>query len=120
MQSTYGMKVEQFNPMPGWLLCEPITGQYETESGILVVRDLKKNPKYYKMTVLKVGGPFTIHGGRCCKVCELGTYCYKRERPGTYWAASGETIWMKRGYKKQDIQGKTYCFVRNETIVGIA
>lgn len=116
MQSTYSLKIGQVTPARGILLCEPILGQYETDSGIIVVRDMKKNPKIEKMTVIKAGGPFTIHGGRHCNICGEDA-CRKKERPGKYWAAPGDTIWMKRGFKKLDIEGKTHCFVPNEDIV---
>ena len=117
MQSTYNLKKEQIIPARGLLFCEPILGQYETESGILVVKDLKRNPKIYSMKVISIGGPFTIHGRKDCKIC--GGFCKKKERQGKYWAKPGDTIWMKRGYKKIDIEGKTHCFLHNSDIVAV-
>lgn len=116
MQTTYSLKIDQITPTRGLLLCAPILGQYETESGIIVVQDMKRNPKIERAKVLKIGGPFTVHGGRICNVCGENA-CRKKERPGTYWAQVGDTIWMKRGFKKVDIEGKTHCFVPNEDIV---
>lgn len=116
MQTTHSLKKEQITPVRGILFCEPILGQYETDSGLLVVQDMKRNPKIEKMKVISIGGPFTVHGGRHCNICGENA-CKKKERKGTYWARVGDTIWMKRGFKKVDIEGKTHCFVPNEDIV---
>lgn len=118
MQTTHNLKKESITPARGWLFCEPILGRYETESGIIVVTDLKKNPKIERMRVISVGGEFTLHGRRGCELCDSGgDVCDKKERPGKYWAEPGDTIWMKRGFKKFDIEGKTHCLVHNSYLV---
>ena len=124
-----GLKPSQITPARGWIFGEAILGEYETPSGILVVKDLKRNPKVEKVKVLSLGGPFTIHGRiKNCIICEtnIGGVCERKSRPGRYWAQPGDTVWMKRGTAKKlslgdekaDVwKGKTYCFVRNEDIV---
>ncbi len=102
MQTTHSLNPNQIKPLKGWIFGEAILGQYETESGILVVKDLKKNPKIDKIKVVSTGGRYEDRKGRA----------------QTYWARPGETAWMKRGTaKKVTVQGKTFCFVRNEDIV---
>ena len=120
MQTTYGLQTHQIIPARGLLFCEPLLGQYETESGILVVKDMKRNPKIDKMRVIRVGGPFTIHARVDCEICGTDGRCKKKEIPGTYWAGPGDIIWTKRGFKKMDVQGKTHCFVKNSSIVAIS
>src|SRR3990167_2729254 len=115
MQTTHSLRKEQITPVRGILFCEPILGRYETDSGLVIIQDMKRNPKIEKMRVISIGGPFTIHGSNHCNVCGEG--CDEEERPATYWAWPGDTIWMKRGFKKVDIEGKTHCFVPNEDIV---
>ena len=121
IQTTHHLKLDQVKPSRGLLFCEALTSRYETDSGIIVVNDLKKNPKIEKAKVISVGGPFTIHGRRGedkCPICvrDSGLGCKRPETKGIYWAKPGDTIWMRRGFKKVDIQGKTYCFVPNEDI----
>ena len=115
MQSTHYLTKQQINPARGLLFCEPILGSYETESGILVVKDMRRNPKIDRMKVISIGGPFTNHGGKRCKICK--DYCPKKEKPGEYWALPGDTIWTRRGFKKMDIEGKTHCFVHNADVI---
>lgn len=93
------LKVKELKPLKGRILAEPQLGQYETESGLLVVKDLKKNPKVDKVKVIAIGEPY--------------------DEP--YAAQPGEFAWVKRGVvtalKKVMIEGKLYCFIRNEDIV---
>lgn len=106
------------NPLPGRIYGHAILGQYETASGILVVKDMKRNPKVETMVVTAIGGPFTIHGGRRCRICKEG--CTKKERPGTYWCKPGDTVWMFRGtFKKHPVDGIPYGFIRNEDVVAV-
>jgi co-chaperonin GroES (HSP10) len=111
MQSTYRLSIDNIHPYKGQILCEPLTGEYQTESGITVVASFKKNPKIEKLRVLKLGLPFMA------REFYLVSKKIKKEWPGTYWAKPGDIIWhFRASEKKQDIQGKTHAFVYNENI----
>lgn len=114
MQSTYHLKIEDIKPYKGQLLCEPLTGEYQTESGIHVVGSLKRNPKIEKMKVLKIGLPFI------CREFFIESKKIKKEWPGTFWAKPGDIIWhFRASEKKIDIDGKTHAFIYNENIRAI-
>ncbi len=109
MQSTHGLKPDQIKPKRGQIFGEAILGQYETDSGILIVKDLKRNPPINKIKVLSVGGPFD-------------RFKNKKRIPGVYWAKPGETAYMKKATATRGVvilQGKTYVFLDNEDIVAV-
>lgn len=97
------MNIEKLRPLRGWVLGEAILGRYETESGILVVKDLKRNPNISKIKVLKIGGAYS-----------------KKGKAIPYCAQPGDTAWIKRAHHKSTKhREKFYCFVRNEDIVAV-
>jgi len=102
-----GLTINDVHPLPGQLLCLPILGQYETESGLIVVKDMKKNPKIEKVKVVKVGPEFMDRSFR--KPCL-----------GTYWARPGDIMWpfrgMARPVNRATLQGKVHYFIHNEWV----
>lgn len=91
-------------PTPGTVLAEAIIGEYETESGLLVIKDLKvKNPKIDSVRVIAIGGKFYNRKGK-----EL-----------RYFAEPGDIAYVRRAPFKSRIKqnGKTYCFIDNIHIV---
>ncbi len=115
MQSSYSLSITDIKPARGILLCEAEPDQFETSSGLLAIRTTKKNPKIYKAKVISLGGPFVVHGKRHCRTCH--PVCTRKYQEGRYWAKPGDTIWMKRGFKKQMFEGKMYLFVPNEDVL---
>ena len=105
--------IKTIKPYRGWLFGEVIGGDYETESGILVVKHVgRRNFKIDKFKVLAIGGPFMVY-----EKDEQGRI--EDSWPGSYDAKVGQIAYMKRGTAKpQVINGKKYCFVKNEDIVG--
>ena len=111
-------------PSRGVILCEAIVGNYESDSGLTIIRTIKRNPKIDSARVIAVGGPFKIHGRSGmdkCTICAryTGGKCEKKERQGVYWAKPGDIIWMRRGFQKQHIAGKVYVFVPNEDVIAV-
>ena len=108
MQSTYQLKLSQVTPKPGYVFGEAILGEYEAACGIIVVKDMKRNPGIFKIKVLKVGGSFKRKKG-------------KKWVPGIYWTKPGQTAWMKKATATRGVvivQGKSYVFLDNDDIVG--
>ena len=122
MQTTYHLNPESITPARGWLFGQADTGEFETESGILVVGSLKKNPKIERFKVTQTGGTFEV-----CKNCKLvvklatvpcPNHRYNKRIPGVYRAAIGDTAWMRLvAYQKQFFGTKLYLFVRNDDVV---
>lgn len=112
---------KEIQPLGGMIFCKPILGQFETDSGLVVVKDLKRNNKIEKVQVISTGKEFMVCS-RCRYKYEDPTRdCPKhksRVRFGKYWADRGSLVWMKRAHlEKYYIGAELFCFIKNDDIV---
>ena len=117
------MKASDLKPLAGKLLAEVITGDYETESGILVVNSMKKK-KPERAKILAVGGPFfdwpvyTPKGSH--KLDLKNKPMYKKGPLRQYAANPGETVWFKNGTgQKLTIERKLHIMFKNDDLVAV-
>jgi Co-chaperonin GroES (HSP10) len=97
------INLEKYRPAKGIILGEVIDGNFTTDSGIVIVQNLKKQ-KPRKVRVIAVGGAFTNDKGI----------------PQEYYAKTGDVAYFKMAEGKQmTINGKNYLFLENKDIVAV-
>lgn len=98
------LDIKTIKPTRGKLLAEPITGDYESASGLVVVRDIKKGRPPEKAKIIARGGPFYD----------------KKRRVQVYRAAVGDMVYIKRQAGQPIyLNGKEFLVLKNEEIVGV-
>ena len=97
------INLNKYRPARGIVLGEIIDGSYTTDSGIVVVQNLKKQ-KPRKVRVVAIGESFRN----------------EKDQVQQYYAYPGDVAYFKMSEGKQmTINGKNYLFLENKDIVAV-